>query len=582
MGIYFILLDVLSSGDKGCCKLWWWFKSCWGQLSIWHAIMHFIYVARATARANFNTGFPITSEYVSFLKDGQVQWRLDNMCRVRFGTIYLLARLWNPKKLIKNSLRRHCPSSMLHAAWSAFEFQDVVLRHLLCRKLCRTLQNSNHCFARSNVRPIPHGMSFQLFGMHALYLRPADQEAEEEKNKKATKKAEKAAKRKEAEDGEKPPAKRSRGGRKPTGGSADVDEMAEKPSAGAMPAAPKRKTRAKTKAAAKPKPKAKGKTKKVKGDSEKEEMPETPGKKSNGEPEEEKKKSDADAAKAEEAEKRRAKAKVGWEKLLNEEIPNLTLPKFMNGKISFTLKSPVDNGSNVGVILNAESFYISKAVDPEHWPKDCNHLKVGFDVACKIAYCNNFPCVVFDLSCDRWIGSREWLSLGEQMPERHGSMRWLLLDGNPCAVAELFGLSQLCCIAIAGSCTLCTYNMTVLKSHKLQAQDYKAKLQTVAARCTIKGFKDRFKWTVQSQGTRVGLANIKSCRRGFFANNANLIWAGCDWAIGTFTLLAVLVVCAQHGIGPRYMRGSGLLAHGESNENNYLGLRYMNTFDVSC
>lgn len=90
------------------------------------------------------------------------------------------------------------------------------------------------------------------------------------------------------------------------------------------------------------------------------------------------KKAPADGnGKEDEKEKRRAKAKEGWLKLQEVEVPGLVMPKELNGRISFTMKSPDGQGSSVGVILNADSFYISKAVSPNQWPTNCTHLKVG-------------------------------------------------------------------------------------------------------------------------------------------------------------------------------------------------------------
>ncbi|CAL1168542.1 unnamed protein product, partial [Cladocopium goreaui] len=66
------------------------------------------------------------------------------------------------------------------------------------------------------------------------------------------------------------------------------------------------------------------------------------------------KKAPADGnGKEDEKEKRRAKAKEGWLKLQEVEVPGLVMPKELNGRISFTMKSPDGQGSSVGVILNA-------------------------------------------------------------------------------------------------------------------------------------------------------------------------------------------------------------------------------------
>ena len=83
---------------------------------------------------------------------------------------------------------------------------------------------------------------------------------------------------------------------------------------------------------------------------------------------------------------RRVKAKEGWEKLQKARVPGLEMPQDLNGRISFTVKSPDGQGSSVGVILNTDSFYISKAVKPDLWPTTCTHLKVGSSTSRGIAF----------------------------------------------------------------------------------------------------------------------------------------------------------------------------------------------------
>ena len=81
-------------------------------------------------------------------------------------------------------------------------------------------------------------------------------------------------------------------------------------------------------------------------------------------------------------EKRRHRAKDAFAQLQAENIPELKMPKDLGDRTSFTVKCPpgCGDGSSVGVILCSESFYISKAVHFDKWPRDCTHLKVGIGV----------------------------------------------------------------------------------------------------------------------------------------------------------------------------------------------------------
>ena len=76
-------------------------------------------------------------------------------------------------------------------------------------------------------------------------------------------------------------------------------------------------------------------------------------------------------------EKRRIYAQQGWKRLEMDQLPDLPRPASLGNKLSFTVKDPHGQGSSVGVILNSESFYISKAVKPASWPTTCKHLNVG-------------------------------------------------------------------------------------------------------------------------------------------------------------------------------------------------------------
>ena len=78
-------------------------------------------------------------------------------------------------------------------------------------------------------------------------------------------------------------------------------------------------------------------------------------------------------------EKRRMNAQLGWDRLGRDAdlLPDLPCPASLGDRLSFTVKDPYGQGSSVGVILNTESFYISKAVKPASWPTTCKHLKVG-------------------------------------------------------------------------------------------------------------------------------------------------------------------------------------------------------------
>eukprot|EP00435_Cladocopium_sp_Y103_P040323 s1097_g10.t5 len=81
-----------------------------------------------------------------------------------------------------------------------------------------------------------------------------------------------------------------------------------------------------------------------------------------------------------EKDKRRHRARTAFAKLQDEKIPGLELPKDLGSRISFTVKCPDGVGSSVGVILASDSFYVSKAVEPDKWPTDCTHLKENLDL----------------------------------------------------------------------------------------------------------------------------------------------------------------------------------------------------------
>ena len=76
-----------------------------------------------------------------------------------------------------------------------------------------------------------------------------------------------------------------------------------------------------------------------------------------------------------EKEKRRTRALQSHENLLAEKIPGLEVPKQLGGRISFTVTDPGEQGSSIGTVLYAESFYVAKAVDPSLWPDGISHLK---------------------------------------------------------------------------------------------------------------------------------------------------------------------------------------------------------------
>lgn len=63
-----------------------------------------------------------------------------------------------------------------------------------------------------------------------------------------------------------------------------------------------------------------------------------------------------------------------WEVLKKEAIPDLKLLTDLAGRISFTCTKGKGT-SSIGVVLYSDSFYISKATSPEHWPDTLRDLK---------------------------------------------------------------------------------------------------------------------------------------------------------------------------------------------------------------
>ena len=88
----------------------------------------------------------------------------------------------------------------------------------------------------------------------------------------------------------------------------------------------------------------------------------------------------------EQKEKRRLRAAEGWVRLEKAKVPGLVMPKDLNGRISFTMKCPGGQGSSIGIILNAESYYIAKAVSYTMWSRDCTHLKAGSFTSTRIVF----------------------------------------------------------------------------------------------------------------------------------------------------------------------------------------------------
>ena len=88
----------------------------------------------------------------------------------------------------------------------------------------------------------------------------------------------------------------------------------------------------------------------------------------------------------EQKEKRRVRAAEGWVRLQEAKVPGLVMPEDLKGRISFTMKCPDGQGSSIGIILNAESYYIAKAVNYTLWPTDCTHLKVGSSTSTRIVF----------------------------------------------------------------------------------------------------------------------------------------------------------------------------------------------------
>lgn len=166
-------------------------------------------------------------------------------------------------------------------------------------------------------------------------------------------KAEKQASKRQKRKGETPPMRRPAAAPK----AAQRRQKAETTPEPSEPA-PKRKSRAKAAAEPKPSPAAKKAAKKKQAEV--------------AEP--------VESVAMSDKEKRRVKAKEAWEKLNDEKVAGLELPSNLGGRISFTVRDPRSKGSSVGVLLATSSFYVSKAMPPDQWPRDCNHLKVRFGV----------------------------------------------------------------------------------------------------------------------------------------------------------------------------------------------------------
>ena len=92
-----------------------------------------------------------------------------------------------------------------------------------------------------------------------------------------------------------------------------------------------------------------------------------------------------DDAKNREKQRRRDRAKQAQDRLQAEAIPDLKVPQGLADKISFTCRDPCSKtsqgSSTVGVILYSESFYITKAISVQKWPRTLRDLKAWLVMA---------------------------------------------------------------------------------------------------------------------------------------------------------------------------------------------------------